>query len=484
MWLGRIVGISASAAVLLVVAGLVGGCAPAPNTTTAPTGSPIAAGSPGPSISSSRIPVATTSPSPRPSTRASDSIESPGPPSVPPPSIMPPPSATVTPAASPSPSSPVDLGAFVIPAPPDAATAWAGLTWRKLAPTDPLAHVQSMIRRRGGFAAVGDLAASGETAHSRVWVSADGATWSQLGADVFGPSTIVVGMAPTADGIAALTLQAGKNVGGGDPNPVGSWTLTGPLQSWTSLDGTTWAVSPGPDVALPEELTGESGDPTLLVGTANHVLVVMSGGRPVARSVDGIAWEAVPAGSFPAGWTAEAAVGIERGFLAVGGTATRELILSSSDGRAWASKLLSTKDIGNERLVAGSAGQIATGLEYLGNGAGKWTWWSSPDGRSWRTLSKYPPLGPMLGQDAQECRDACPDGILVGNGERMLAYGGHGRQAGWTSFDGRSWQRLVFAGGRPTSEPGLSDPQSVILLPAGVVLHDLDGSTWFGAPLP
>jgi hypothetical protein len=143
------------------------------------------------------------------------------------------------------------------------------------------------------------------------------------------------------------------------------------------------------------------------------------------------------------------------------------------------------------RLVIGSNGLIAIGMEYGASGdAGRTVsarapaiWWSSLDGRTWDVLPKYPPLGAMRGPDAQECFDACPNGILVGNGERMFAYRGSGRQVGWTSFDGRSWQPLVFEGGRPSSEPGVSDLSSVVLMPIGVILHNQDGSTWFGTPV-
>ena len=54
---------------------------------------------------------------------------------------------------------------------------------------------------------------------------------------------------------------------------------------------------------------------------------------------------------------------------------------------------------------------------------------------------------------------------------------------GWTSFDGRTWKPLAFEGPRPTSEPGVSDLQSVAILPMGLLIHNLDGTTWFGTPL-
>lgn len=76
---------------------------------------------------------------------------------------------------------------------------------------------------------------------------------------------------------------------------------------------------------------------------------------------------------------------------------------------------------------------------------------------------------------------------LAASGSRSAspspAYRGYGKQVGWTSFDGRSWEPLVFQGRRPTSEPGKSDPASVIVMPIGVKLQNLDGSIWFGTPI-
>jgi hypothetical protein len=141
-------------------------------------------------------------------------------------------------------------------------------------------------------------------------------------------------------------------------------------------------------------------------------------------------------------------------------------------------------------LVTGSAGVIATGNEYqvpaedgvTVSTRTPWVWWSTLDERTWDTLPGYPPLGPMRGRKAQECRDACPAGVLVGDGERILAYRVFGKVGAWTSFDGRSWQPLAFTGTTPSGQPGVSDVSSVFLMPMGILVHDLDGATWFGAP--
>lgn len=70
--------------------------------------------------------------------------------------------------------------------------------------------------------------------------------------------------------------------------------------------------------------------------------------------------------------------------------------------------------------------------------------------------------------------------MLLGDGERMLAYRGGEQQAGWTSFDGRSWRRLTFSGSGPT---GWNDWQvSALLLPIGLMFVNNDGSAWLGTP--
>lgn len=124
-------------------------------------------------------------------------------------------SPSPAPGLSPSPpgaaASPAGLAAFTTPVPARAETPWSGISWRKLAPDDPLAQVRSVLRWSGGFVALGAVIATGETSRTPVWVSADGVTWRPLDAYVFGPATIVIGVGETAEGIVALTLQGGRN---------------------------------------------------------------------------------------------------------------------------------------------------------------------------------------------------------------------------------------------------------------------------------
>lgn len=448
--------------VLLLV--LLAGCAVEPTASVGPT--------------ASGVPSAATA---SPSAVAPSQVG----PTVPPSQEVPSASPTGTPEVAPT-SPTTRIGDFVTPVTPAAATAWRGIRWRKLAPTDPLAHVRSVTRWRGGFVALGDLAVSGATAHTKVWISADGARWDLLGADTFGPSTVVVGVAASDNGVVALTLQSGASDGEGNPSDLESWTLTGPWRTWTSSDGTTWSAHPGPDFTLPRDMSGNS-HPTLLAGAGGHLLAIVLGGQPLAFSRDGVAWETVSLDAYPggpAGWQAASLVAFPPGFLAVGSTPAKALAISSADGRAWASRALPSA-CAPGYITVGRLGLIVTFVEGDPHSP-KTVWCSSPDGRAWRVVSRLAPIGLWDTPDAQECRGTCPNGILLGDGERMFAYRNYRTQVGWTSFDGRSWRRLTFSGSRPAawSDP-FGNQLDKIVTPLGVLFIDVNnGSGWFGQPLP
>lgn len=452
--------LSACLVVVLFVASC-GESSPSPIASTTATAAPSSArplGTPRPTLSPTEQPSSAAAVSPSPSSKATPKV-----------------------VATPAPAGP---GGFVTPYPPDAARAWTGIHWRRLRAADQLAHVESMTRWAGGYVAIGDVDATA-AAHSRVWVSADGGTWELLGADVLGPSTIALGAAPTPDGVVVLTLQSSGGSGGGDSVAVDTLTLTGQLQTWTTSNGTDWTAHPGPDVALPEEVDGDT-LPQLVAGTPGLLAVVptetASGiGSRMAISDDGVGWDVLPRAALPQGWRTSDVVATSTGFVALMGT----LALTSTDGRTWRKHPISSSiSVGNEYLVAGPRGVVASGLRYEDNGAGTWFWWASTDGRSWRTLSDYPPLGAMTGRASQECEHACPDGILVGDGARMIAYRGWKTQIGWTSSNGRSWRRLAFTGHPERSIGWLDDncTGSLILLPVGVMCTDSREATWFGTP--
>ena len=412
--------------------------------------------------------------------------------------------ATSTPTATPAPTSaqpsptpsPLSPPAFVTPVPPAADAAWTGITWRKLAADDPLGQVRSVLRWRGGYVAVGAPVATGDTSHTPVWVSADGGTWRLLDPAVLGPATIVLNVGETAEGIAALTLQGGKNQCDGEER-LTCWAMTLPLQAWTSSDGATWTAHAGPQIDLRDEGGVDIDPPIVKAGTRGLIVLDWEEkGSRAAISEDGIAWDILPAGQFSTqvGFNDGNVTAFRSGFVAVSEDNDRDTIkavaLTSSDGRQWTSRTLPRKGfapgwISSEYgtsaggLVAGSSGLIAIG--GVASAPGAELWWSSLDGRTWKPVPRFAPLGIWYGRS--QGSGTIPNGTVIGNGERILAYRSGGKDAAWTSFDGRSWKRIAISGKRPTAGP---DPAhfapTLVLMPMGVLWVGEDGSTWFGEP--
>lgn len=419
----------------------------------------------------SPLPVASTTASATPGVAASPASQ---------PSTTPVPTSEPSPVAS-SPAPPPALATtFTTPVPPSADAAWTAIHWRKLASGDPLTLVRSVLRWRGGFIAVGSDGWS-----TPVWTSQDGAHWEALPfntANTFWPGLLIVGMAEVSGGLVALTLLAG------------TWDCTSacptyspalPLMSWTSPDGRSWTPHTGPDLGLPPQSRAV---PRLAAGPAGLLAVAAGSVTHAATSVDGIRWRAVPAGTLPGGRALGYIVGTSRGYTGVGalrvsGDQYRAVAYQSVDGSAWTGPyplhLVSASGVilastapswGATALVAARNGLIATGGVLATPGV--LLWWQSANGRDWRPLPTYPPLGPT-GCTGEGCGSG-PNGTLVGDGHRMVALRG-GTDAGvWASHDGLTWQRLPVTGDIP-SDLAIQ----AVLLPGGVLLSD-GTTTWFG----
>jgi hypothetical protein len=355
-----------------------------------------------------------------------------------------------------------------------------------LAADDPLAEIRTVTRWHGGYIGRGDPAAqdgskpaSGDPAvHTRLWTSTDGRTWEPLGADVFSASAIVVGMAPTTEGIVALTVLPGPTIRDDETEDL-SWSVAGPVQAWTSSDGSTWTAHPGPDLELPSATSLTVHDTDWLQVSTAPLVFVARGSRPPFVSTDGIEWRRQTTSGLPTSFRLPSIIGVGSGFVAVGDDA----IASSPDGRTWTTKAWPETCSANQGIVVGRDGMIVTGISDGGGHSAPWTWCSSLGGRTWRNLSGLPPLGVMHEADAQDCLASCPDGTLIGDGLRMVAYRGWGDdQTGWTSFDGRTWQPLDFDG-RPQVPPVSTFDRctlSVVLMPTGLRCTDEGGTIWFG----
>jgi len=356
-----------------------------------------------------------------------------------------------------------------------------------------------MVRWHGGFVALGAELRTDDGWQTPVWVSADGATWTTVGPDAFGPSTVIVAVGETPDGLVALTLQSGADQCIGEPESFSCWTLAGPLRAWTSPDATSWTAHPGPSgMALPDPGCDDCGvaAPILAAGTPGLLVVDPSGwsaatGTPMALSHDGIDWQAVPADAIPSDISLGDVAAVGSGFLATGEQAitvhgdetTRAVALTSADGLAWSTRHLPTAGLdarggsSARQIVSAPDGLIVQGSDGLVPGTE--LWWSSTRDGKWTRLKGYPPLGVWQGEG--EGTGLLPDGTLVGDGERMLAYRAGSKPRGWTSTDGASWQALSITGDGP-GDAGGKRLDTLVLTPIGVLATSDDGSTWFGTP--
>jgi hypothetical protein len=349
-----------------------------------------------------------------------------------------------------------------------------------LASDETLGLIHSVLRWRGGFIALGSDGSS-----TPVWTSTDGALWEPLlfnTPTTFWPGLQVVGLAEVRGGLVALTVLAGTwDCASACP----TYSPALPLLSWTSPDGQMWTPHTGPDLGLPPQSWAV---PLLAAGPAGLLAVAAGSVTHAATSLDGIVWRTVPAGALPGGRALGHIVGTSTGYTGVGalrvsGDQYRAVAFQSVDGSAWTGPyplhLVSASGVilastapswGATALVAARDGLLATGGVLATPGAA--LWWQSANGRDWRPLPTYPPLGPT-GCTGEGCGSG-PNGMLVGDGHRMVALRGGADAGVWTSTDGLAWQRIPVTGDIPSEQA-----MNAVLLPGGVLLSD-GTTTWFG----
>jgi len=360
--------------------------------------------------------------------------------------------------------------AFTAPAPPGS-SAWAGLTWHRLAPDDPLGAVRTEVTARGTSVAIGDIAG---TTSTTVWSSTDGTHWQPLDSGTsttFWPNLSIIGLA---------TLP-GRFVAVSEMNDYLMRHLP-PVVAWASTDGRSWT----PANTLPvDPLSSPAGSATLVAAGPNGLVVATSGldGR-LATSSDGSDWVLSPRNALPAGFALVDLEGSASGYVAIGSWMkgagpTRAAALWSADGRHWPKvpTLLPTAASGSGSpavsnavtLMVGDHGMIAAGI---GGSRGAALWWRSADGQHWQALQRFPPLG------ATKCGGAScslePNGTLFGDGHRLVALRTGADGVGWVSTDGERWAALSFSGDVPDAQA-----TQATLLPGGVLLSD-GTTTWFG----
>lgn len=372
-------------------------------------------------------------------------------------------------------------GGFTTPIPPDATTPWTGLRWHRVE-HDPLSLVTSVVRWRLGFVALGWIDAGDPP--TPVWTSTDGARWALVASNTSGafwPGVLVRGVVEVPGGTLVALTETAYGCGGATCSP----TYVPSVVAWTSPDGRAWA----PHALVPTDwLSSPTGSPPLFtVGPAGVVAASAGPAARIATSTDGVEWQYLPTSTLPAGFTLDDLLGTATGYVAAGHLMTGDArsgaaSIWSADGRDWSSSptlLPTSSDAGSDdgsvvaSLVPGRDGMIAIGRD--GTTPGATLWWQSSDGRRWRPLPTFAPLGPApCSGNGCELR---PDGVLAGDGERLLALRGGPDAGAWESSDGHAWRRLDMTGDVPGR-----DATEATLLPGGVLVTD-GSSTWFGEAL-
>lgn len=334
-------------------------------------------------------------------------------------------------------------------------------------------EVLDMTYAAGHFIAIGYTEPEDQRGHvgppidqPRIWISPDGRTWESVD-----PGPAFEDGHPRS--IVALPDGSAAAYGSIDPPPPANPRSA----AWRTTDGRTWTPI---ELSLPgDSLSKVVGGPHGLI-TVSSINTEDSVTEEIWHSVDGAAWSVVhrvePSGDFLPGlydWEAG-----PEGFVVTGyryrfqgdEREDRTLVLASGDGLEWFEAPLQETPFPTYTRVAPVGGDwlIAANETAEGDWTGQATTWFSENGLTWeeRGAIDIPiPDPPWEGADP-----SAVVGHLVSTGERLIASANvvvccHGPSwAGgvWSSFDGRSWERLGFPEG--TSVTAAAEHDGVVLL--------------------
>ena len=380
-------------------------------------------------------------------------------------------SSSTGPTSTPAPTR--TTGSTVAPAP---FFAWSGLSVAALAAPVPIQA--AVVPWSGGYVAIGAETTNGP---DRGWVSADGRSWTELPASVFGFD------ATSGDTLFNSATACGDRVlvemDHATPDGVGTVTL------WSSSDGTTWTQA---------SFHNDSRGTLVAVGSVAVADTETGGGAPngtaLLVSTDCVTWQRI---SLPGPAVAQITdlAANDTGFVAVGWSGdqasptAKPLAWYSTDGQHWAASAITgaRTDEGFFQVSAGASGYIALSTTP-GLTPGGERFWSSTDGRAW-TVSTKDPFGAIQQGEGV----GSPAGSFVGDGNRLLAYGrpgtspandSPGQNEYFISTDGVNWTKLAISG--PAATAVLADQFPVptlmrdgILFSSGSIATD-----WFGTGLP
>jgi hypothetical protein len=381
---------------------------------------------------------------------------------------------------------------FTAPRPTATDATWTSLTWTKLGASDSLALVRQVVHAPAGYLALGNPMTVANETVTPLWFSADGVTWQTIPPSALGEAPFVLGIGQTRGNLVALTAAADSSGCANGTTGTECAVPTTPLMSWTSTDGRAWTPHAGPGL----DARGIGPGALLASGPGGVVAFVATTGADsastaMATSFDGAVWTSVAAENLPTDVAISSIVGTAFGYVAVGDRISSSgdesgVALSSASGVKWTiNEVLTTTALGTGiieassrtvpqsvagGLVAGSGGIIAVG----GTGAipGGTYWWHSSDGHRWQFVKGFPPLGPTT--CVGEGCGGSPDGLLTGDGARMIALRGAPdpsepsvKPGAWTSTDGTSWLRMNMSGDLPSGVQAYLLPMGVLVVGNG-----------------
>ncbi|MCJ7780813.1 MAG: hypothetical protein MUQ27_08295, partial [Acidimicrobiia bacterium] len=274
-----------------------------------------------------------------------------------------------------------------------------------------------------GFVITGTIWTPEDPTHRpRMWVSADGDTWSVVpGSETMFPDTF-----PDLTGPAGIVANERGMVAFG-------------TSIWFSPNGTDWTAG---------TIESDGSRPTsgIVLESGDYVLYgnfwFAEGAERVLFSEDGTTWDIIPT---PVGFSAMVQLDSGR-LVATGGRASEPMTWTSTDGTAW-TPLSDDHSISQGRgvlvttMVANGPGLVAAGM----NTDGEPTFWTSVDGRTFQETASFP-LAFETPEDAS--REAPAVAAIAVGQEWMVAVGNYGYKgymsvpAIWVSRDGVVWEAV------------------------------------------
>ena len=341
---------------------------------------------------------------------------------------------------SPQPSASTSIGASE-----GAAASVPPLAWERVltlgaeSPANGSEAAREVVHGTAGFLAMTESYLFGEggpqLTQRRLWLSADGRAWEEVGFPVAIDEGSPMAMTATADGDFVLLFSIFLTNG-----------LASRTEAMRSADGRSWEPF---DTGLPDNLGIQAVDH----GAQGWVLVGSRFGGEVEDpgawySSDGVTWELVAELSEPNRWVRvmDAAAGDE-GFVIVGTSASLEglpghewFALASADGREWVPSRGLFEPSGENfqpdpHVVALGSGWVAV----LPSQDESVQFWASDDGLAWARSG--------LIADARPPEAYEYDPVLQEVGGRLyFSFAGGGGFAStfgaWSSADGVSWEPL------------------------------------------